>query len=118
LAAEFVLELVVRDSAVVASFVGELDRADTDGLREKLLDALTSGGHALVCDLSSLSYIDSAGVHLLYGLSRALQTDGQRMALILPAESTPRQVLEIVGITEAIPLFASVDDAVTHLRTG
>jgi anti-anti-sigma factor len=116
LPAEFALELVVRDGAVVASFAGELDRADTDGLREKLLDALTSEEHALVCDLSLLSYIDSSGVHLLHALSRALQTDGKRMALILPTASTPRRVLEIVGIAEAIPLFASVDDAVTHLR--
>lgn len=115
--AEFALELVVHDYAVVASFAGELDRADTDGLRETLLNALSSGGQALVCDLSLLSYIDSAGVHLLHGLSRALQTEGQQMALILPTESTPRRVLEIVGITEAIPLFASVKEAVSHLRT-
>jgi anti-sigma B factor antagonist len=116
--AELVLELVVRNGVVVASFAGELDRADTDALREKLLDALTSGAHGLVCDLSSLSYIDSAGVHLLHRLSRALQADGHRIALILPADSTPRRVLELVGITEAIPVFASLDDAVTGLQQG
>ena len=115
--AEFALELVVRDGVAVAGFAGALDRADTDGLRQNLLDAITSGVHGLVCDLSSLSYIDSAGVHLLHRLSRALQADGQRIALILPTDSTPRRVLEIVGITEAIPPFASVDDAVTDLRT-
>jgi hypothetical protein len=43
---------------------------------------------------------------------------GWQTALILPTASTPRRVLEIVGITEAVPLFASVDDAVTHLRIG
>jgi|ERR1700733_4814591 len=116
--AELALELATRDGVVIASFAGELDRADTDRLREKLLDALTSGGPGLVCDLSLLSYIDSAGAHLLHRLSRALQTDGQRMALVLPTESTPRRVLELVGITEAIALFESVDDAVTHLSTG
>src|ERR1700735_510548 len=116
--AESALELVVRAGVVVACFAGERDRSDTDSLREKLLGALTAGGHGLVCDLSLLSYIDSAGVHLLHRLSRALQTDGQRIALILPTESTPRRVLEIVGVTEAIPLFANVNDAVTHLRTG
>lgn len=115
---DFALELVVHDGVVVAGFAGELDRADTGDLRAKLLDAVGSGGHGLVCDLSRLSYIDSAGVHLLHRLSRALQTDGQRIALILPTEPTPLRVLEIVGITDALPFFASVDDAVTQLRTG
>jgi anti-sigma B factor antagonist len=114
--AELALGVVVRDGIVIASFAGELDRADTDGLREKLLDAVTSGGHGLVCDLSSLSYIDSAGVHLLHRLSRALQADGHRIALILPTDLTPRRVLELVGITEAIPCFASVADAVTRVQ--
>jgi anti-anti-sigma factor len=118
LPAEFALEVVVRNGVVVASFTGELDLADTDGLREELLGALTSGGCGLVCDLSSVSYIDSAGVHLLHRLSRALEADSQAAGLILPTASTPRRVLEIVGITEAMPLFASVDDAVTHLGTG
>jgi anti-anti-sigma factor len=113
---ELTVDLVVRDGVVVARFAGELDRADTDGLRERLLDALTSGGYGLVCDLSLLSYIDSAGVHFLYRLSQALQPDGQQMVLILPTEPTPRRALEIVGLTEAIPIFASVADAVTHLR--
>jgi anti-anti-sigma factor len=103
---------------VVASFAGELDRADTGGLRKKLLDALTSGEHGLVCDLTLLSYIDSAGVRLLHEFSRAPQTDGQCIALILPSGSTQRRVLELVGLTEAIPLFTSVDDAVTHLGPG
>lgn len=113
MATEFALELAVHDGVLVASFVGEIDRADTDGLGERLLDALPA--EAMVCDLSALSYIDSAGVHLLHRLSRALHTDGQRMALILPAEPTPLRVLELVGITEAVPHFATVDDAVTHL---
>jgi anti-anti-sigma factor len=112
---EFALELVVRDCVVVAGFAGELDGADTDGLRAKLLDTVSSAGHGLVCDLSLLSYIDSAGVHLLHRLSRTLQTDGRRMAMILPTEPTPRRVLEVVGITQVIPLFATVDDAVTQL---
>lgn len=113
---EFALELAVHDGVLVASFAGEVDRADTDGLSERLLDALPSAG--MVCDLSALSYIDSAGVHLLHRLSRALQADGQRMALVLPAEPTPLRVLELAGITEALPHFATVDDAVTHLTSA
>ena len=116
MATEFALELAVHDGVLVASIAGDTDRADTDGLGERLLDARASAG--MVCDLSALSYIDSAGVHRLHRLSRALDTDGQRMALILPTEPTPLRVLELVGITEAVPHFATVDDAVTHLMSG
>lgn len=60
------LEVVTRDGVVIATFAGELDSADTEGVRAKLVGALASGGHGLFCDLSSLSYIGSAGVHLLH----------------------------------------------------
>jgi anti-anti-sigma factor len=115
---DLTLEVVTRDGVVVASFAGELDGADTESVRLKLLAALPSGGHGLVCDLSSLSYIDSAGVHLLHRLSRALHAEGQRIGLVPPAEPTARRVLEITGITEAMPLFAAVDDAAQGVRSS
>lgn len=115
---ELTLEVATRDGVVVAIFAGELDGADTEGVRVKLLAALPSGGPGLVCDLSSLRYIDSAGVHLLHRLSRTLHADGQRIALIPPTEPTARRVLEITGIAEAIPLFAAVDEATKGVRSG
>lgn len=105
------LEVVTRGRVVVATFAGELDGADTESVRVRLLAALPSGAHGLVCDLSLLSYIDSAGVRLLHRLDRALHAEGHRIALVPPTKPTPRRVLEITGMTEAIPLFGSVGEA-------
>lgn len=79
---------------MVATLAGELDGAETESVRARLLAALPSEARGLVCDLSSLSYIDSAGVHLLHRLARALQAEDQRTALVLPTRPTPRHVLE------------------------
>ena len=112
------LEVVTRGGVVVASFAGELDSADTESVRVKLLAALASGGHALICDLSLLFYIGSAGVHLLHRLGRTLHAEGRRIALVPPTEPTARRVLEITGITEAMPVFEAVDEATMALSGG
>jgi anti-sigma B factor antagonist len=114
---ELTLEVVTRDGVAVATFAGELDSADTESVRAKLLGALASPGHGLVCDLTSLSYIGSAGVHLLHRLGRSLHAEGRRMALVAPTAPTARRVLEITGITEEIPLFETVDQAATDVRS-
>lgn len=103
---------------MVATFAGELDGAETESVRRRLLAAVPSEAQGLVCDLSSLSYIDSAGVHLLHRLARALQAEDQRTALVLPTRPTPRQVLEITGITEAIPHSGTVDEAAERISSS
>lgn len=118
LPADFALTLVVRDGVAVATVAGELDRGDTEGVHGELLNGVAAGVHGLVCDLSSVSYIDSAGVHLLHRLGRALPAADQWIALVLPTEHTPQRVLEMTGITDAVPLFASVDEAITLRNSG
>jgi anti-anti-sigma factor len=117
-ASPLTLQVVARGDVVVATFAGELDGAETESVRVRLLAALPSGARGLVCDLSSLSYIDSAGVHLLHRLVRALDAEGQRIALVLPTRPTPRQVLELTGITTAIPHSETVDEAAAGVADG
>ena len=102
---------------MLATFAGELDGAETESVRGRLLAALPSEAHGLVCDLSSLSYIDSAGVHMLHRLARALRAQDQRIALVLPTRPTPREVLEITGIANAIPHFGTVDEAAAGMSS-
>jgi anti-anti-sigma factor len=116
-ASPLTLQVATRGDVVVATFAGELDGAETESVRARLLAALPSEAQGLVCDLSSLSYIDSAGVHLLHRLARALQAEDQRTALVLPTRPTPRQVLEITGITEAIPHSGTVDEAAAGISS-
>jgi anti-anti-sigma factor len=103
---------------MVATFAGELDGAETESVRVRLLAALPSEADGLVCDLSSLSYIDSAGVHMLHRLARALQAEGQQIALVLPATPTPREVLDITGITKAIPHSETADEAAERISSS
>jgi anti-anti-sigma factor len=117
-ASPLTLQVVTQSHVVVATFAGELDGAETESVRVRLLAALPSEANGLVCDLSSLSYIDSAGVHLLHRLARALHAEGQQIALVLPTRPTPREVLEITGMTEAIPHCETVDEAAERVASG
>jgi len=111
-------DLETRDDVVVATFAGELDRADVERVREQILGALSTSARGLVCDLSGLSYLDSAGVHLLHRLARALQASGQQIVAVYPRTATPRRVLDITGIAEAVPMYASLEEAIAASAIG
>jgi anti-sigma B factor antagonist len=101
---------VVGSTAVVA-LEGELDRAQAARVRPRLLEAAAPDTVALLLDLAAVTYLDSAGVHLLLDLDRELRRRGQALHLVRPQRRTPAYVLEITGIGEGITVHADRDAA-------
>jgi anti-sigma B factor antagonist len=92
---------VVGATAVV-TIDGELDSQRAETLRGALLEAAAPDVVALLLDLSEVTYLDSAGVHLLLELDRALSRRGQALHLVRPQRRTPAYVLEITGLADGI----------------
>ena len=59
----FALEWSGQVAVVTAS--GEIDINNAEGLRDSLLSALNAGAAGLVADLTSTTFLDSAGVAAL-----------------------------------------------------
>lgn len=106
------LEFAQRDGYLVVVLAGELDRTDTDSARERILTELGRTDRGLVCDLSDLSYIDSAGVHMLHAIGRTANNQSRRVVAVAPRTRTPRRVLEVTRISEEIPVFDTLEEAV------
>lgn len=76
------------DGAVVLEFFGDLDVVTSVGFERRLRDALASGAHYVVVDLSGLDFIDCSGVRAL--VSVAADAPGDRLAVLRGPESVDR----------------------------
>ena len=103
---------VVRGVRVVA-VPEEVDITNAPGLRAALLQAAADGSPALVVDMTKTRFCDSAGLRVLVDAHKRALAAGGALLLAVPVEAVLR-VLEISGIDQVIPHFASLDDAVTH----
>ena len=79
------------------------------------LDRSVGAGDLLV-DLSEVTFLDSAGLHVLFRLARRLAERGATLAVVVPPGSPVRRVVEIAYVEGAAEVCASVDEAVLHLR--
>lgn len=90
---------IARDAqgAVHARLTGELDMASAGDVRLRLYEAAGGGAHSLTIDLTDLSFLDSAGVELLFRLREDLAARQMRLTLIVPREARIRRALEVTA---------------------
>ena len=98
----------------VVRLEGEVDKLAVDQARSRL-DALAASGR-LVIDLDRVSFIDSAGLHALFGLGRVAAAAGGGIALAVSPSCAVARVVEIVRLADAMPVRPSVDEAAAALE--
>jgi anti-sigma B factor antagonist len=103
---------VVRGVRIVA-VPEEVDITNAPALRAALQQAAADGSPALVVDMTRTRFCDSAGLRVLVDAHKRALAAGGALLLAVPVEAVLR-VLEISGIDQVIPHFASLDEAVTH----
>ena len=118
--APFAVEVQRRNHVTIVQPRGELELATAETLRSTLdaaiaetlsaaLDSMEQGAR-LVLDLRGLSFIDSAGLHLLVALDQRAQRDGFQLTLLAPAAPADRAI-QLCGLDQTLP-FAAPADAV------
>ena len=93
----------------------ELDLTTADGLAEQGRQAI--GRHArllLLLDLTGLSFCDARGLSALVRIANDADAAGCRYALIAPRPPVVK-MLRIGGLSQRLPTFASIRDALAHL---
>jgi anti-sigma B factor antagonist len=100
-------------TAVVAA-PGEIDLTVAEGFRDALLATLNTGALGLIVDLTSTSFIDSAGVTALVRASRRAAASEATMRLAVTGAPVLR-VLTLVGIDRLIEIHPTVAAAVASL---
>ena len=96
--------------AAVVHARGELDAFAAPELAETFAEA--SDGAMVVFDLTEVSFMDSTALGLISRAVRELRERGQAVHVVLP-ETTARRIFEITTLDRALPVAASVDDALS-----
>lgn len=76
---------------------GEIDLANAAAVEDQIRAALTPQPSGVSVDLTDLTYLDSTGMRILYGLASRLQALRIVLELIVPLSSPTRRLIELSG---------------------
>jgi anti-anti-sigma factor len=111
-------EVAVSDDGdiVIARLKGEIDLSNAADVGVDLTGAMPNSALGLVVDLTATEYLDSSGVHLLFDLAERLSRRQQQLRVVVPERAPIRRVLRIVQMGDAVPVLATVEEAVGSIR--
>jgi anti-anti-sigma factor len=101
-----------RGGTLVAHLEGEIDMTNAGLVRDQVLESVPNDALALVIDLSECRYLDSAGIEILFDLSRRLRRRRQDLRLVVPPGSRLTRVLELTEVGTAAPIHETLDSAI------
>lgn len=110
------LRTVLTTGAAVVEATGELDAASAGRLRVALAEAADSGRPVVVLDLSRVSFLDSAGLSVVFLTQRRLPA-GQRLVL---GEVPPRIVrtLRLAAVGSVVEMCPQGEEQPWREATG
>ena len=97
----------------VAVVSGEVDASNVAEVGAALRGLLTNRSSVLVVDLSSTTYLDSAGINLMFALGDELQSRQLTLKLVIKPGSSIARMLTITGLDKTYPTFPAVGDALS-----
>jgi len=76
---------------------GEIDLANAVAVEDEIREALSNQPEMVSVDLTDLTYLDSAGVRILFALASRLQALRIVLEIIVPLDSPTRRLIELSG---------------------
>lgn len=102
---------VRRDHVAIAAVEGEIDASNVVDIAERVHLMLSNRSEVLVVDLTRTTYLDSAGINMLFTLGTALKERQQGLKLVVPPASPIARMLSITGLDTEVPTFATRAEA-------
>jgi anti-sigma B factor antagonist len=110
---DLVLQMEEHDGWVVARASGDLDLTTAPRLREQLVQRVVDGQPRIVLDLQAVDFVDSTGLGVVVGLLKRTRSQGGDLRLVSTRPSL-RQILELTALDRALPLAATLDEALAE----
>ena len=99
---------------LIISAKGRIDGANATEVQGVLSNAFEPGIKLMLLDLGGLTYISSAGLRVIMLTARTLDRSGAKFAVGSPSGPI-REVFQISGFDQIIPIFDSQDEAIESL---
>ncbi len=109
-----VLTAQVASAVTVVSLLGEHDISTADELRATLATLLQADA-GVVLDLSETEFVECQIMHVLQDSLHQAPEHGGRISLQSPTRPIVKRVFDLIGTTEAWPLYATQVEAIRAL---
>lgn len=106
--------VIQQQGVCVVRAAGRIDTLTARTFGDRLGSLVDEGRHRLVIDLAQVAYISSAGFRALLVAARRIEAADGRLALAGVAGEV-RRLFEIAALADLFAMFASADEAVSHL---
>ena len=103
-----------EDGVEIVAVSGYLDFDAAPQLKRSVVQRIDQGTRNLVVDLSETRFIDSTAIGVLVGaVKRLREADGS--LVVVCSDENVRNIFEIAGLVDVIPVYRSRDDACSSL---
>jgi len=109
------IQITAAPNALVAHVSGEIDMSNAEEMGATVIGATPNDASGVVLDLSSVDYLDSAGIYVIYGMRSRLQARGQALMLVIPPKSPVHDALRLAGAEHPGEVTEAVDEALRVL---
>lgn len=108
----------VVDGTLVVHVSGEVDMSNTETIESTVQADVPNDAHGMVLDLTGVTYLDSAGIRMLFHLESDLATHQQRLAIVVPLGSPIMRTLQAAGVIGSLVLTSTVEAGVPVAKAG
>ncbi len=102
-----------QPGSVIVTPHGDLDIVAGEALHACLDSAQRDHGYVII-DLSAVPYMDSSALAVIIQHWKKAQAAGGALLLVAP-QKRPHRLLSLTGMTERLPIYATVAEATTAL---
>jgi anti-sigma B factor antagonist len=104
-----------HDQVPVARLSGEIDASNVEVIGERLRSMVSNRSLVLVVDLCEITYVDSAGINLLFLLGEEMRGHQQRLALVVREGSPIARMFSLTGLDQVVPTHPTLQGALASL---
>ena len=109
-------QLIHANGLPLVEISGEVDLTNVEQLELTLETAAQADRGAVIVSLQNASYFDSRTIHALLRFAERLSVNRQQLILVAPRAGSAGKILKIAGLTEALPVYESADQAAAALQ--
>lgn len=96
------------DGTPVVRVSGEIDLSNAAEVRDAIGAAVPDAATVVVVDLSGTTYLDSAGIAMIFRLAERLRYSRQELRLVVPPDAPIRVVIRLTRMDQVIAVQDSI----------
>jgi anti-anti-sigma factor len=93
------------ETSLRLSLTGEIDLSNADDVENQILDHTSNQLSEVLVDLSGLTYLDSAGLRILFTLVTRMDTSQIGLELVVPPDSPINGAIQLTGLSTVVPVL-------------